>query len=527
MTTQSEGRANRYWRQAIQHPEDYNNKSHGEKLIWNETMETSTNDLDLDDGRLSTSQEKVLSCTAAITGALSICGSSLIMMRVIKNRGSLNPYERIMFALSFCDIIASLNYALSPFLMPAETSTRVWAVGTDGTCNLLGFLQQFSISAILYNGILSFYYFMTVRKGLRRKQFAKKYELYLHAFTFGYAFLTAFLAAIIGMYGEIELGFGCWIKEYPKNCEETDSCISHYLGWVFAAIPFLLVFIALPVFNLMIYLFVRKALEIKGDEEAQQSELKARQIQEVARQGFLYVFSFFLSYSFAFALKAVESYDAWQEKDVFILLLLNATLPPLQGLFNAFIYFRPSYIRVRIAHPDNSRVWALHYILDRTEIPRLTTNFSGTSKQLTHLKSNQSNRSTRQGTNKGVKKVSNFSSDLGCIDEEGESHTESSFHDSNLKTYDPSKGIDSPYNERPKLSVTQEDTLSTRTRTDKSADSYMAGLRINMDGTVDDWIPADSQSPENSRIPSQMQDSSTSRQEEEDENEYPGDSRLT
>lgn len=155
-------------------------------------------------GSLSDSQEKTLSLLAAGAGLLSIFGSSLIIFRVVKNRKSTTPYDRIMFGLSCCDIVASLTFALSPFLIPASTSTRVWAIGNQATCTLLGAMQQFSFSAVFYNGVLAFYYFMTVRKGVKRLVFARRYEPYLHFFTIFFFSATALSGVIVGFYNEME-----------------------------------------------------------------------------------------------------------------------------------------------------------------------------------------------------------------------------------------------------------------------------------------------------------------------------------
>lgn len=53
---------------------------------------------------------------------------------------------------------ASVTLALQPFLLTESTSQTIWAGGTDGTCNMMGFFQQFAFSEIWYNGMLSFFF---------------------------------------------------------------------------------------------------------------------------------------------------------------------------------------------------------------------------------------------------------------------------------------------------------------------------------------------------------------------------------
>lgn len=167
------------------------------------------------------------------------------------------------------------------------------------------------------------------------------------------------------------LGFGCWIKEYPENCEANDNCISQYLGWVFGAIPFLLVFFGLPIVNASIYMYVRKSLtENKHNTAvAQQTE----RIREVATQGFLYVGTFYTSYTAAFIVKVVESFDIFQEADIFPLLVLNSFLPQLQGFFNCWIYLRPNWRRLKMAYPDESNAFIFKRAIVDSDIPPLVT----------------------------------------------------------------------------------------------------------------------------------------------------------
>lgn len=115
---------------------------------------------------LTDSQEKVLSLLFVFSGTLSVLGSSIIVFKILKNLKKATPYDRLMLGLSGFDIVASLTYILTPFILPQETSMRVWARGTDGTCTFLGFLSQLSFAAVFYNCMLSFYYLLTVRFGV-------------------------------------------------------------------------------------------------------------------------------------------------------------------------------------------------------------------------------------------------------------------------------------------------------------------------------------------------------------------------
>jgi hypothetical protein len=206
------------------------------------------------------------------------------------------------------------------------------------------------------------------------------------------------------MYSEIEIGQGCWIGEYPAGCEARGDCIGHYFGWVFSALPNLLVMVTLPFANLSIFLHVRrvfrKTLQYSSSKfssitsstttsqpqlsstttsqpqpsttttcqpqlsttisQQQLSRGQAKRLNEVATQGFLYVGSFYLSYTTFFVLRALEGMgmDAYQEAQYFPILFLSAFLAPLQGFFNVFIFVRPNYCSLRDEFPELSRFWA-------------------------------------------------------------------------------------------------------------------------------------------------------------------------
>ena len=151
---------------------------------------------------LSESQEKVLSILVASSSLLSTLGSFVILFRVAK-KGWIKStsYDRILCGLSFSDVMLSLSFGLVPFLLPA--GSRVWSVGSKGTCAFLGFLGQWGIGTLWYNGVLAFYYLMTVRFGVRREVFARRYEPYIHGFILLFQLTTGLTGLIVGFFGEL------------------------------------------------------------------------------------------------------------------------------------------------------------------------------------------------------------------------------------------------------------------------------------------------------------------------------------
>jgi hypothetical protein len=349
---------------------------------------------------LSDTQVKVLSLLFIFSATLSILGSSTIVLKVVRNRSKSTPYDRIMLGLSGCDVVASLSWILTPFLLPEETSPRVWARGTDTTCTILGTLTQFGYAAIFYNLVLSVYYLLTVRFGIKRQIFAQRYEPWMHIVGLLYFAGTAVTGGILGVYSEVDIGLGCWVNDFPIGCDRT-TCISGYIAWAFGAGPLLITLVALIAMHTIIYYHVKtklgggqqqqqensssiifkpegltsdQARQVPTQQQLDRAQQHQRHIREVATQGSLYVLTFFCAYTPSQILRAIEAYAAFpiSEQPIFPLFVFNSILLPLQGFFNMFVYNRPNYTRLRVAYPELSAFWAIRMACWDQDIPRLT-----------------------------------------------------------------------------------------------------------------------------------------------------------
>lgn len=146
---------------------------------------------------------------------------------------------------------------------------------------------------------------------------------------------------------------GCWIGEYPENCDEKGNCVSSFIGLAFAGVWLVLVFFGLPISNLIIYLHVRKTMkktQTKNSEVEVSSdwdEIQNERVREVAQQGFLYVIFFYVAYSPVFVIRMLDGFgmDREDEASIYWLLILYSTLLPLQGWFNLL------YVMIAIIMP--------------------------------------------------------------------------------------------------------------------------------------------------------------------------------
>jgi hypothetical protein len=127
-----------------------------------------------------------------------------------------------------------------------------------------------------------------------------------------------------------------------------------------------------------------RTLQVKSQRHSQESTEtdhaiiagQKQRLKLVSSQAFLFVASFAVCSFSTYILRLFESQATtyvWEMEipyNYYILLVLQALLFPLQGLFNMFIYVRPKYLRIRAAFPRETRLWSFRRaILGSSIIP--------------------------------------------------------------------------------------------------------------------------------------------------------------
>ena len=328
---------------------------------------------------LSKAQDMVLSVLSLISGFVSVLSSSLIVYLVVRDKKK-NSYKRLLLGLSLSDVFSSATLAVQVFLLPKATSNRVWASGTNETCHVLGFFTQMAFVTVWYNTILSFYYLITIRLGVKPKIFAKRIEPWMHISAVGYNLITASIGLGMGFYREMAIGHFCWVAKWPEGC--VDNCKSNLIAWIYGGAPFIFAFVAIAANNLVIYLYVRRTIHRGGRASMRGDKHQQAKIDSVAAQAFLYVGTFYVSYTWLFILKVMESVNltAAGESRVYVLLVLNAAFNPLQGFFNLCVYTRPLYIKYRQERPEEPIAWSLVRAWFGKDLPLVSNQPEGSSK---------------------------------------------------------------------------------------------------------------------------------------------------
>jgi hypothetical protein len=308
---------------------------------------------------LTETQEKVLSLLPILPALVSIVGSCTIIYIVTRNRrAGMSPDQRFLLALSCADILASASMATQAFAVPAQSSFRVWAVGTPATCSAVAALQQVGFASYFYNGALSTWYMMTVRYGYSQKDFARTVEPFLHILAGGYPLVTALAGLFMGVYHELDVDLGCWVSDFPHGCDSPGfegTCRSVRIGWLFMAVPTIM---------LAIVVFVNMSLITTHVRRSGQSDVAVRhkeRVKSVVTQAVCYFIAFCCSFVWYILLRLMEANDIAtnDEASIFWLLLLNRIWFPSLGTLNVLVFLRPQYVRLRHKYPEQSRLWAL------------------------------------------------------------------------------------------------------------------------------------------------------------------------
>lgn len=211
-------------------------------------------------------------------------------------------------------------------------------------------------------------------------------------------------------------------------------------------LPTLLAFIGIIVNNLILYCFVRRTVK-EGEKKAMQNESRLamynksqsknnnnnveesaemslagvsqrsignrgsvlrssdkqwQRVREVGKQSFFYVSAFFMCYIWSLIKHGLDAqnFDEIEGSGAYFLpiLLLQAFFLPLQGFFNASIYFRPKYIQAKRKYKGQTFMWYVRRsIIGKKLKPLRNNNFNNTQSASTFASPTRFNRITFAG----------------------------------------------------------------------------------------------------------------------------------
>jgi len=224
------------------------------------------------------------SCSSLV----SVVASTFMAIMIPRSGRKLTtPSRRIIFALSISEIIQSGSIFLSPFLTPNN-----WSNGSQLSCDAIGFFVFFGgFGTVAYILSLCLYFLLTIKNNMSDKEFAKKYERYLHPVTIITSFCsTAFLVAI-GNVNPLPDGQMCALIENPVGCLMNDNIEckrgnSRYALILLGTVPVCIAFLCMVALLTSLYLSVRNQEKKRNNVFRSSFALPASKPQDQGRSSY-------------------------------------------------------------------------------------------------------------------------------------------------------------------------------------------------------------------------------------------------
>ena len=366
---------------------------------------------------------------------MSLFASVTIIWKIFQSNTKLKaPYCRIIFGLSFYDVIFSCANIASTMPVPAVSSTYFGAIGNDITCSIQGIIFASAGGFMpFYNLSLCIYFYCIMNHSMTDDRFSRSVEPYLHAVPF---VLGAFSAVYLSVNDYIhDTGYLCFIA--AKSDEEM---LSTRLVYIFNILPLTFnlcgIILIMGLITWIVWNQERRmnqyrfnfgigssspswsffsrtnsantqtsVLNSSYSERSQRNRSRGRdRVNSVQRQAYAFLGAFLLAFVPAYITFAApnDDNDNYLDGPHSIVTLLAFTMYPLQGVFNLCAHLQPRVWRLRRRNTDLSYAQALKVAvltfdddMDRRasmpnstrSIPRSLTNGTAVRRSSRHLES--------------------------------------------------------------------------------------------------------------------------------------------
>lgn len=256
---------------------------------------------------------------------LSLLGSLAIVVDVFRDKVKRKtPYGQLMIAMSVFDFLGSAGYSLTSLPIPSEYSVE-GAQGNDATCTAQGFFIQMGTIAAFINVSLAVYYFFVIQKGWGDTRIMEiRHWFFLVPVVVGLAFACAGLYNIETGQSNYEMLF-FWCNNGAKYWPD---------------IPVLLAIFFTTCTMASVYYDVWKTEQASKRSANNNSAGTAQQTMssKIFWQSVWYLSSFYVTWVPYIVLQLI--WATGQGYTSYGWILLATMLVPLQGFWNAIVYFR-------------------------------------------------------------------------------------------------------------------------------------------------------------------------------------------
>jgi len=277
-----------------------------------------------------------------VTSLLSLVGSLSIIVDYARDREKRTKmYNSIVLWMSACDTFSSLFHFLGTWMMPKTFAYL--AGGTSLTCTIQGFIIVTAAStSSLYNGVLAITFVLVIVRNWRQEDLRKLKWRLLYT-----PIMISSLSSILAVVGQLfnpRRAWTCMIGMYPPQCtlKSDMECErgNEKLYSLVMMMTLLIFFVTLiTVISCMVLLYKavlrqeQRMLSYSFDPRASGGQRS----REVAMQGIKYVAAYlitFIPYTILAILVILRI-----EMPLF-LQILNSIFLPMQGFFNALVYYK-------------------------------------------------------------------------------------------------------------------------------------------------------------------------------------------
>jgi len=323
------------------------------------------------------SQKIALVLVPKASALASILGSAWMLrdlLAVLRNdsydRGSqegVTSRHRILAGMCVFDVLSSTAWFMTSWPIPQEgVAWTLWNVGTVQTCSAQGFFIHMAMGTILYNACLALYYLLAIRYSVKNPGIANYWEPWMHLVSIGFPLGTGMASLLLGLYNPV--GWSCTITAYPPWCTQSvdgqgvTDCIrgdnakiynrAFWLGpavfvWVFLVLSMGLIFCKIRRVenNTLAYSAASFRASTTSTTQSHSNNRPGHLQRRFVVGAIYYVGAMLVTWSLH--LGTFIYYEVTGHRINYWLSLGAAIMLPLQGFFNACIYFRRPPAAVR------------------------------------------------------------------------------------------------------------------------------------------------------------------------------------